>query len=156
MRGEVRVKAFGDEPLSIGDYGRLFASDGRYFEIERIRPGKSILIAKFRGVDDRNAAEALNGTDLFIERSALPAPDANEYYHADLLGLEAYDPAGNLVGTAVAIHNFGAGDILEIAPRRGPSLLLPFTDASVPAIDLAAGRIVVAPPTETEVEEDEA
>jgi 16S rRNA processing protein RimM len=156
VRGEVRVKAFGADPMSLGGYGPLVASDGRRFEIERIRPAKNAVIAKFRGINDRNTAEALSGVELFIERSALPAPEANEFYHADLLGLEAHDAAGNLVGAVVAVHNFGAGDILEIAPRRGPSLLLPFTDASVPAIDLAAGRIVVAPPAETEAKEDEA
>jgi 16S rRNA processing protein RimM len=156
VRGEVRVKVFGPDPMALQDYGLLSASDGRHFEVERLRPAKNVVIAKFRGIDDRNAAEALNGVELFIERGALPATEADEYYHADLLGLEAHDAAGELVGTVVAIHNFGAGDILEIAPRRGPSLLLPFTNTNVPAIDLAAGRLVVAPPAETEVEKDEA
>ena len=156
VKGEVRVKAFVGDPLALQHHGVLFASDGRSFETERIRPGKGVVIAKFRGIDDRNAAEALNGTELFVERAALPTPDEDEFYHADLIGLEAYNAAGDLVGTVVAIHNFGAGDILDIAPRRGASLLLPFTKANVPAIDLEARRLVVAPPGETEVEEDEA
>jgi 16S rRNA processing protein RimM len=156
VKGETRVKVFGPDPMALHDYGVLSGADGRRFEVERIRPAKSVVIVKFRGVDDRDAAEVLSGTELFVERSALPAPEANEYYHADLLGLEAHDAAGDLVGTVVAIHNFGAGDILEIAPQRGPSLLLPFTDANVPAIDLSARRLVVAPPAETEIEKDEA
>src|SRR5687768_5317981 len=155
VRGEVRMKAFGTDPMALQQYEALSASDGHRFEIERIRPAKGVVIAKFRGIDDRNAAEALNGTELFVERAALPAPDEDEFYHADLIGLKAYNAAGDPLGTVVAIHNFGAGDILDIAPKRGPSLLLPFTKANVPAIDLEARRHVVAPPAETEVEEDE-
>jgi 16S rRNA processing protein RimM len=155
IRGEVRVKSFTADPMSLGDYGALTAADGRAFEIERLRPAKGVVIAKFRGIDDRNAAEALNGIELSVERSALPPAEAGEYYHADLVGLEAVDARGKPIGRVVALQNFGAGDILEIAPPDGVSLLIRFTNANVPDIDIAGGRLVVEPPTETEIEEEQ-
>jgi 16S rRNA processing protein RimM len=151
VKGEVRVKAHGADPMALASYyGILATRDGRELEIERLRPGKGVAIAKFRGVDDRDAAEALNGVDLYIERERLPPPGAEEFYHADLIGLTAFDASGVEVGTVIAIHNFGAGDILEIAPPRGETVMLPFTKETVPAVDIAAGRITLAPPTETE------
>jgi 16S rRNA processing protein RimM len=150
VRGEVRVKAFTDDPLAFRDYRDLSDGGGRSFRIERLRPAKDIVIAKFAGIDDRNAAETLNGTDLFVARSSLPDVEEDEFYHADLIGLEAYTEAEEPIGAVVAVHDFGAGDILEIAPLRGPSLLLPFTKAVVPEIDLAAGRLTVIAPPETE------
>jgi 16S rRNA processing protein RimM len=155
IRGEVRVKSFTADPASLADYGPLFAADGRTFEIERLRLLKGdMLVVKFRGVDDRSAAEALNGVELSVERSRLSPAEANEYYHADLIGLQAFDPNDTPVGRVVAVQNFGAGDILEIAPPDGASLLIPFTNAAVPDIDIQAGRITIAPPTETEIEEE--
>jgi 16S rRNA processing protein RimM len=109
-----------------------------------------MLVVKFAGIDDRNAAEALTGVELFVERSALLPPDPEEFYHADLIGLDAISPAGERLGAVVAVQNFGAGDILEIAPPRGATLLVPFTKAAAPEIDLAAGRLVVVPPAEIE------
>jgi 16S rRNA processing protein RimM len=156
VRGEVRVKSFATEPTRLGDYGPLFAEDGRKFEIEHLRHLKGdMLVVKFRGVDDRNAAEALKGLSLRVERSALPAPEPDEFYYADLIGLAAVDAAGNALGRVAAVENHGAGDILEIVRDDGPSLLLPFTKAVVPDIDIAAGRIVVAPPTEIEAKPDQ-
>jgi 16S rRNA processing protein RimM len=155
VKGEVRLKSFAADPTSIRDYGKLFAEDGRAFEIERMRPAKDVLVAKFRGIDDRDAAAKLTGLQLGIDRSALPAAQADEFYHADLIGLEAFDRTGSSLGFVVAVHNHGAGDILEIAPPKQPSILAPFTKASVPDIDIAAGRLVVVPPTETEVETPE-
>jgi 16S rRNA processing protein RimM len=152
----VRVKSFSADLLALGSYGALTAEDGRLFQVERLRPAKEVVVAKFRGVDDRNAAEALNGVSLYVERSALPAPAADEFYHADLIGLPAIREDGEALGAIVAIHDFGAGDILEIAPRRGPPLLVPFTREAVPIVDIAAGRVVVSPPEETEVEAEEA
>jgi 16S rRNA processing protein RimM len=152
VRGEVRVKSFATDPTALGSYGTLSAQDGRLFHIERLRPAKDMLIVKFRGVDDRDAAAALNGTSLYVERGALPAPDEDEFYHADLIGLPAYREDGEPLGTIVAIHDFGAGDILDIAPQQGPPLLVPFTREAVPVVDIAAGRVVVSPPDETEVE----
>jgi 16S rRNA processing protein RimM len=153
VRGEVRVKSFASEPMALADYGLLLADGGRRFEIERLRPAKNLVIAKFRGIDDRNAAEALNGISLYVPRDRLPTPDENEFYHADLIGLEAVDERGDPIGTVIAVHDFGAGDILDIAPPRGPSLLVPFTKAAVPSIDIPAGRLTVVPPVESEAEE---
>ena len=152
VRGEVRVKSFTADPTSLGDYGPLTAADGRRFDIERLRPAKQVVIAKFRGIDDRDSAEALNGTELYVDREALPAADEDEFYHADLIGLTALGEAGEALGTIVAIHDFGAGDILEIATARGPSLLVPFTRAAVPVVDITGGRVIVSPlvPSEDE------
>ena len=155
VRGEVRVKSFCEDPDSLKSYSPLAAADGRLFHIERLRPAKDMLVVKFRGVDDRNAAEALNGTELYVDRDRLPAAEEEEFYHADLIGLTALTEAAEAIGTVVAVQNFGAGDILEIAPARGPSLLLPFTKESVPLVDIQAGRIVVAPPAEIADDEPE-
>ena len=155
VRGEVRVKPFTADPLAIGEYKPLLAEDGRAFEIERLRPAGNVLVVKFRGVDDRTAAEALNGLALHAERAALPPAEEDEFYHADLIGLTAVNEAGETLGTIEAVLNFGAGDILEITPARGPSLLVPFTNAAVPHIDIAAGRIVIVVPAETEADSAE-
>lgn len=149
------MKSFTADPLALADYASLFAEDGRSFHIERLRPAKDMLVVKFRGVDDRDAAEALNGVALYADRGALPKADEGEFYHADLIGLVAANEAGEALGTVVAVHNFGAGDILDIAPPRGPSLLVPFTKEAVPVVDIAAGRITVIPPPETEAKEEE-
>ena len=150
VKGEVRVKPFTADPQSLGTYGPLDSDSGRMFEIERLRPAGNMLIAKFRGIDDRNAAETLNGVSLFIDRDRLPTPDADEFYHADLIGLTAVTEAGKPLGSVTAVHNFGAGDILEISSSRGPALLVPFTKAVVPSDDVAGGRLIVIPPSETE------
>jgi 16S rRNA processing protein RimM len=155
VKGEVRLKSFAADPMSIRDYGKLLAEDGRAFEIERMRPAKDVLVAKFRGIDDRDAAAKLTGLQLGIDRSALPAAEVDEFYHADLVGLEAFDSSGKSLGFVVTVHNHGAGDILEIAPPEQPSILVPFTKASMPDIDIAAGRLLVVPPTEIEVEPPE-
>jgi 16S rRNA processing protein RimM len=155
VKGEVRVKSFAADPMSIAAYGTLFAEDGRAFEIERLRPAKDVLVVKFRGVDDRDAAARLTRLDLGVERAALPAAEEDEFYHADLIGLEAFDAAGVSLGFVVAVQNHGAGDILEIAPPKRSSLLVPFTKANVPDIDVAAGRLAVVPPIEVEIETPE-
>jgi 16S rRNA processing protein RimM len=155
VRGEVRVKPFTADPLAIAAYGPLRAAGGRVFEIERIRPAKGVVIAKFRGIDDRNAAEALTGLSLHVDRAALPPAGADEFYHADLIGLKAETPAGEVLGDVTAVHDFGAGDILEIAPASGPSILVPFSRTAVTKIDIAGRRLVVAPATApTNSEED--
>ena len=155
VRGEVRVKSFTADPLVLANYQPLAAEDGRLFHIERVRPAKEVLVVKFRGLNDRNAAEALNGVALYADREVLPEAKEDEFYHVDLIGLLAIDEAGETIGTVVAVHNFGAGDMLDIAPPRGPSLLVPFTKEAVPTIDLAAGRLIVSPPAETEAKEEE-
>jgi 16S rRNA processing protein RimM len=153
VRGEVRVKCFGQEPDSLKRYSPLAAADGRLFHVERLRPAKELLVVKLRGIDDRNAAEALNGVELYVDLHRLPPAEEDEFYHADLIGLPATTESGEVLGTVVAVQNFGAGDILEIAPSRGPSLLVPFTKAAVPLVDIAARRVVVAPPVEIDDEE---
>jgi 16S rRNA processing protein RimM len=153
IRGEVKLKSFTADPMAVKDYGPLESEDGSTrFTIETVRSAKGHLVARFRGVDDRNAAERLTNIKLFVSRDRLPPADDDEFYHADLIGLAAVTAAGAAVGTVVAIHDFGAGDILELRPPAGgATIMLPFTDAFVPDIDIAAGRIVVAPPAETAV-----
>jgi 16S rRNA processing protein RimM len=159
VKGAVRVKAFTGDPAAIGDYGPLVSKDGRVFAISHLRPDKTVVIVSFAGVDGRDAAQALNGTDLYVARSALPASDdADEFYQADLIGLAAVTPYGEKLGTVIAVHDFGAGDMLEIEQQvekaRGKTLLLPFSKSVVPEIDLAGGRLVVVPPPEVEARGD--
>ena len=151
IRGEVKLKSFTADPLAVKDYGVLESEDGAAsFAIEALRPAKGYLVARLRGVRDRNAAEQLTNLRLFVPRERLPPPASDEFYHADLIGLAAVTAAGVEVGTVVAVHNFGAGDILELRPPAGgTTIMLPFTDAFVPRIDIAGGRIVVEPPEET-------
>jgi 16S rRNA processing protein RimM len=148
LRGEVRLNSFTADPMAVASYGVLQDADGqRSFEIENCRPSKGVLIARFKGIADRTAAERLCNVDLYVPRDRLPAPEADEFYHADLIGLSAVGRDGAPVGTVVAIHDFGAGDLLEIAPAGGgPTLMLPFTDTVVPTIDIAGRRLVVVPP----------
>ena len=156
VRGEVRLKSHTGDPTAIGDYGPLSDDAGRRFELTALRPVKDdILVVRVKGVSDRNAAAALTNVKLFIDRAALPQADEEEFYQADLIGLRAETQDGAPVGTVVAVHNHGAGDILEIAPDAGETLLLPFTRAVAPVVDVAGGRIVVAPPAEIEVREEE-
>jgi len=154
VRGEVRLWPFTEDPMAVADYGPLSTRDGaRQFEVARARMAKDHLVAALKGVATREEAERLNGVELYIPRDRLPATDAGEYYHADLIGLRAVDAQGGALGEVVAIHNFGAGDIIEVAPAQGPTLLLPFSDAVVPTIDVAAGYLVIAPPGEIDGED---
>jgi 16S rRNA processing protein RimM len=148
LRGEVRLQSFTADPMAIAHYGALESEDGTLsLEIESVRPAKDVLVARFKGVADRSAAEQLRNLELFVPRTRLPAPEADEFYHADLIGLAAVDADGVEIGTVVAVHNFGAGDILEVRPQAGRStVMLPFTDATVPVVDIAGGRIVIDPP----------
>ena len=158
IRGEVKLWSFTEDPMAVAHYGPLETEDGaRRFEIEAARPAKDHLVARLKGIADRNAAETLRNTDLFVPRDRLPPiEDADTYYHADLVGLTAVGEDGAALGTITAIHNFGAGDLIEIAPAAGGEpLLLPFTDATVPTIDLKAGRVVVVPPAEIEAKEED-
>lgn len=148
IRGEVKLKSFTADPMAVKDYGLLESEDGSArFALETVRPAKGHLIARLRGVDDRSAAERLTNLELFVPRERLPAPAADEFYHADLIGLDAVDRDGTAVGRVVAVHDFGAGAILELQPvAGGPTAMLPFTETFVPSIDVAGRRIVVAPP----------
>jgi 16S rRNA processing protein RimM len=154
VRGAVKLWTFTEDPLALQGYGPLMTKDGaRQFEIADVREAKDHLVATFKGVATRNDAEKLNGIELYIPREKLPATDDDEYYHADLIGLAAVNAASEPLGRIVAIHNFGAGDIIEIAPPKGPTMLLPFTNAVVPTVDLAGGRVVIELPQEIEGEE---
>jgi 16S rRNA processing protein RimM len=148
IRGEVRLKPFTADPLAVADYGPLESEDGRRrFEVVALRAAKDTLIARFAGVDERTAAEALTHMRLYVPRERLPPLDEEDtYYHADLIGLAAVDKHGTVLGAVQAVHNFGAGDVIEVKPADGAAMLLPFTREAVPEIDLAAGRLVVDPP----------
>jgi 16S rRNA processing protein RimM len=153
VRGEVRLKSFTADPMDVTRYGELELEDGsRSFRIEAARPQKDMLVVRLAGVRDRNAAEALTNRKLFVPRERLPAPDEGEFYYADLVGLPATTKDGEPFGTVIAVHDFGAGDILEIKPTTGPTIMLPFTEAAVPVVDVAGGRLVVDPPAETSAE----
>jgi 16S rRNA processing protein RimM len=154
LRGEVRLWTFTEDPFAVTRYGPLSTKDGaRQLEVARARAAKDHLVATLTGVTTREEAERLNGIELYIARDTLPATDEGEFYHTDLIGLAAVDVAGKPLGTVAAIHNFGAGDIIEIAPAHGPTLMLPFTDAVVPTVDLAGGRVVIEMPGEIEGDE---
>ena len=150
-RGEVKLWSFTADPMAIKDYGALATEDGkRTFTIETLRPGKDFLVARLSGVTDRTAAEKLGNLDLYIARDRLPPAEADEFYHADLIGLTAIGTDGRELGTVIAIHNFGASDLIEMRPTQGgATVMLPFTEAIVPVVDIAGGRIVVDPPEGT-------
>src|SRR5246127_2804951 len=150
-RGAVKLWTFTEDPFAVTRYGPLSTKDGaRSFEVAHAREAKGFLVATLKGVTTRNEAERLNGLELYVARENLPATDDDEYYHADLIGLTAETTAGEPLGRVIAIHNFGAGDIIEIAPKSGATLLLPFTNAVVPTVDIAGGRVLIELPDEIE------
>jgi 16S rRNA processing protein RimM len=158
IRGEVLIHSYAGAPEDIGAYGPLSDTAGaRTFEIESARTTPKGVVARLKGVGDRNAAEALKGSELYVDRAKLPPPAAeDEFYHADLIGLDAVDTEGKVIGRIVAVQNFGAGDLIEIRlAGAGRTELVPFTEATVPTIDLDAGRVVVIPPQTTGDEEEE-
>ena len=151
VRGAVKLWTFTEDPFAVTRYGPLSTKDGaRAFEVAHAREGKGHLVATLKGVTSRNEAERLNGLELYVARDKLPATDEDEYYHTDLIGLAAVTTADAPLGKVVAIHNFGAGDIIEIAPPSGATMLLPFTNAVVPTVDIAGGRVVIEVPAEIE------
>ena len=155
VRGAVKLWTFTEDPLAVKAYGPLLTKDGaRQFEVTHAREAKGHLVATLKGITTREEAERLNGIELYVARENLPDTDEDEYYHADLIGLAAVNAASEPIGRVTAIHNFGAGDIIEIAPAHGATMLLPFTNAVVPSVDLAAGRVVIELPDEI-VGEDE-
>jgi 16S rRNA processing protein RimM len=156
VRGEVRVKSLTGDPSAIGAYGPLTDKDrGRKFVFESLRPlTDDMLVARVAGVSTRTAAEALKGVEIFARRDQLPPPAHDEFYYDDLVGLEAVNTAGSPLGRVVSLMNYGAGDVLEIAPAQGgETVLLPFTKRVAQHIDFDAGRIVVEPPREVEGED---
>jgi 16S rRNA processing protein RimM len=158
VRGAVKLWTFTDDPFAVKAYGPLSTKDGtRQFEVEQARAARDHLVATFKGIATREEAERLNGVELYVAREKLPAAEEDEYYHADLIGLAAVTAAGMALGRVIAIHNFGAGDIIEIAPPQGATILLPFSNAVVPTVDLTGGRVVIELPEEIDGEEpDEA
>jgi 16S rRNA processing protein RimM len=151
VRGLVRVNAFTEDPDSLNNYP-LVDKAGRKFAVEWVNGGVAqvteISAAGKRKITDRNEAERLTNVELFAPRSVLPAPDEEEFYLADLIGLAARDETGRALGTIAAVHDYGGGTSLEIMPG---ALLVPFTKHAVPVVDIAAGHVVVNPPAGTVV-----
>jgi 16S rRNA processing protein RimM len=141
IKGEMRVKSYTGDPAALGDYGPLFDDRGNAFEIESIRPQQDIVVVRFRGVADRTAAERLNGTKLFVDRSRLPPAGEEEFYHEDLVGLAVRDESGARIGKVTAVQNFGGGDVLEISVGGRKGVLIPFTHAAVPEVFVGEGYI---------------
>lgn len=147
VQGEVRLKSFCADPGAIATYGPLWSEDGtQRFTVRLTRPVAGALGARLSGVHTKEEADALRGTTLWADRSALPALPDDEFYHADLIGLAVQDTGGAALGRVRAVHNHGAGDLLEVETPGKGMLLLPFTRAVVPTVDLASGRIVADPP----------
>ena len=145
VRGEVRLRSFTSDPGAIAGYGPLETDDGRVLAIESLKPAGDHFIARLSGIYDRDTARALANAKLYVPRERLPVPEApDEFYHSDLIGLAVLDPEGKQLGTIVAIHNFGAGDLIEVRPAAGGSTdMLPFNEMTVPVVDVSAGRIIV-------------
>jgi 16S rRNA processing protein RimM len=152
IKGEVKIKCFTANPLSVGAYGPVSDETGaRSFRLTQVRApggaaGESVVLARLEGVTDRNAAEALRGLRLYVSRDALPEPETDEFYHHDLIGLTAMLVSGEKLGQIEAVHNFGAGDLLEVSRDDASSVMVPFTSAVVPTVDLKAGKVVIDPP----------
>ncbi|MEO0655593.1 MAG: ribosome maturation factor RimM [Pseudomonadota bacterium] len=148
VKGEVRLKSFCAVAEDIASYGALETEDGaRAFDVSLTGVIKNGLSARLSGVPTKEAADALKGVRLFVERARLPDTDEEEFYHADLVGLVVVDPGGRELGRVKAVLNHGASDILEVAtPGSKQPALLPFTRDAVPTVDIAAGRIVADPP----------
>jgi 16S rRNA processing protein RimM len=157
VRGELRLWPFTQDPLDAASYGPLETKDGkRRFEVAHVRVSKDHLVARLKGVETREAAEALNGVELYVSRDQLPPPEEDEFFYADLIGLRAVDREDQPLGEIVAVHNFGAGDLIELRLAAGGiTTLLPFSKAVVPVIDLGGGRVVIELPNEVEADEGE-
>jgi 16S rRNA processing protein RimM len=149
IRGHVRIKSFTAEPDDVAGYGVLYdAAGGSPLRLTVSGHSGVHLIARIAGVDDRNAAEALKGRELFVPRSALPPPDDDEFYHADLVGMRAELADGEhqreTIGTVAAVHDFGGGDVIEVETGTGVTIMVPFTWDAVPEVHVAEGRLVIA------------
>ena len=145
VRGEVRIKSFTASPGDIGAYGPVATEDGRQFRLKVTGHAKDAVIARLDGIADRDAAEALKGTQLYVGRAALPPPEDGSYYHTDLIGLAASLTTGEALGKVTAVFNFGAGDMLEVTKPGGDTELIPFPGPAIEAVDVAAGTIVIVP-----------
>lgn len=159
IKGEVRIQSYTEDPLAIMDYGPLATNrSGLVIEILEARTTTNVLVARLKGVSDRNAAEKLNGVELYVDRDLLPEiDDEDDFYHADLIGLAARLEDGTALGDIVAVPNFGAGDLLELRDSQsGETRFIPFTKLAVPEVNLADGYVVVVPPAEIELDPDDA
>lgn len=144
LKGEVHAQSFTADPLALTDYGDLTDSKGRVFKIAAIRAQGTGLVLRLAGVTTREAAEALNGVELLLPRTALPATeDDDDFYYADLIGLDGVEASGEVVGKILAVHNFGAGDMLEMRLVNGKSAFVPFTKAAVPHVSVNAGTVTI-------------
>jgi 16S rRNA processing protein RimM len=151
LKGEVKAKLFTATPDALPRYGVLHTKTGRKLTITAFRPGKEgEAVIAFEGIGDRKDAEALKGTELFVDRAVLPDTDEDEFYHADLIGLEVRDSEGRVLGKVSTLHNFGASDVLEFSRVDGDSVHLAFTKETVPVINIADGFIIVAVPEDDE------
>lgn len=156
VRGEVKVTTFTADPMALAAYKTLMRQDGSpALTIASARPAKGGLVARLKGVDDRNAAEALRGLKLYISRDSLPEPEEDEFYLADLIGLSVETADGELLGKVKTVQDFGAGDLLEIQPRAGATWWLPFTREAVPQVLIAQGKLIAAPPASIEADPNE-
>lgn len=157
VKGQVRLKSFTADPADVAAYGPVTDASGvRAFRLEIAGTARNLLIARIEGVADRNAAEALRGVELYVDRAALPEAETDEFYHADLIGLSVRTADGAPFGTVVALYDYGAGDMIEIRLVGGGTDLLPFNKTVVPEIDLENGFVVIAPPAETYVRPEDA
>lgn len=152
VRGEAKIKSFTEDPRAIATYGPLESEDrAQRFDITLTRSIKGGFAARLSGVKTREEAEALKGTRLYVDRAILPQPEEDEFYYADLIGLRVEDQGGAFLGKVKAVHEFGAGDMLEYVPDAGgETVMVPFTRDAVPVVDVPGGRLVVDPPVEDE------
>jgi 16S rRNA processing protein RimM len=158
IKGEVRIQSFTEDPLALASYGPLSTDKpGLVIKILSARTTTNVLVARLEGVNDRNAAEKLNGVELYVDRALLPdTDDEDDFYHADLIGLKARLADGSEIGEVMAVPNFGAGDLLEIRdPRSGDTYLYPFSKAVVPEVRIGEGYLLIDPPIEAEPGEEE-
>lgn len=147
VQGLIRINSYTEEPMDVAAYGPVSDEDGkRMFELEAKRMAKTQVLARIKGVMDRNAAEALRGVRLYVSRDVLPPPADDEFYWEDLVGLTAETVDGKSLGKVLSVQEFGAGEMLEIGKRRGGTTLVPFTRDVVPQVDLQAGKLVIDPP----------
>jgi len=152
VKGDVRIHAYGGDPMALLGYGAMLRADGSLaLTLLSGRAAKGELIARARELTSKEATDALRGLELYVPRAALPPAEEDEFYLDDLIGLRAEAPDGTALGRVLNVHDFGAGDLLEIAPEGGgPSWLIAFTKANVPQVDVPGGRVVVIRPPETE------
>jgi 16S rRNA processing protein RimM len=156
VKGEVKITTFTADPMALAGYKTLMRQDGSpALAITSARPAKGGIVARLKGVADRNAAEALRGLKLYISRDSLPEPEEDEFYLADLIGLAVETESGEPLGKVKAVQDFGAGDLLEIQPKAGASWWLPFTREAVPEVRIGEGKLIAAPPAVIEADPNE-